>query len=594
MNYYQGNNDIVEEIKLRLDIVDIVAETVDLTRKGNRYWGKCPFHQEKTPSFCVTPDKNMYYCFGCHTGGDIFSFIMKRDGVSFKEALEILAAKAGISISSPSRKRKDGDSQKVILDINKKAALFYHEILKKPEGEKALSYLKARGITEETMEIFKLGYAPDNWESLKSFMLANDMPIDYLLKSGLLRKSEKTGNYFDLFRQRIIFPIFKYNGDIVALGGRVLDDSLPKYLNSPETEIFSKRNNLYGLFQAKDAIREANEVLLVEGYVDCIKLYQAGIKNVVASLGTAFTPEQARLLARYAEKVLILYDGDEAGQKSALKAGEILHAEKLQVYVVLLPGGKDPDEYIDLVGKEDFLTFIQNNKISYIEFKIDRYIKNRNALYLEDKIKIINSIKPDISGLESEIARDYYIKILAQKLQLEENLVYRELNRTYRPKTDKIGNKTITERYNIKYGNYTWEDKLIATMLKEEAVFKRVKELTGYKIFTNQAYRKICAIYEEIEKKDEGMERLEIRLQEEGLISHYAKLAFLMQEEKVFDAAQVDAIIGRFREKKREILEDKLLNRINILKDKGDFKEVLKFLVYLDLFLNNVQEGGIR
>lgn len=596
MNSYQGSNDIVEEIKLRLDIVDVVSETVSLTRKGNRYWGKCPFHQEKTPSFCVTPEKNMYYCFGCHAGGDIFSFVMRRDGVSFKEALEILAAKAGINISSASFKKENGDIRKVILDINKKASLFYHDMLKKPEGQEAREYLAKRGITEEIVDLFKLGYAPDDWESLKAFMLSQGVAGDYLVKSGLLKKSEKTGNYFDLFRNRIIFPIFKYNGDIVAFGGRVLDDSLPKYLNSPETELFSKRSNLYGLFQAKEAIREANEAILVEGYIDCVKLYQAGIKNVVASLGTAFAPEQARLLARYTEKVIILYDGDEAGQKSALRAGEILHEEKLQTYVALLPGGHDPDEYIDLVGKEDFLTFIQNNKISYIEFKIDRYIKNQKTMQLEDKIRVINAIKSDILDLESEIARDYYIKVLAKKLQLEENLIYREINRINPKKTDKTGNKTITKRYNIKYGNYTWEDRLMAAMLMDSAVFKYVKEKAGYGIFTNEDYRQICMVYDEIGEKD-NMEKerlLEARLQEKGLMSCYAKLTFLIQDGNVLSKAQIADVVKRFLESRREAIWQKFFARINILKDKGDFKEVLKFLVYLDLFLNNAQEGGIR
>lgn len=595
MTAYYGNNEIVDEIKARLDIVDVISETVSLTRKGNRYWGKCPFHQEKTPSFCVTPEKNMYYCFGCHSGGDMFSFVMKRDGVSFKEALEILAVKAGLSLSAARFDNKTCDLRQNILDINKKAALFYQDMLKRPEAKEAREYLKKRGITEETAALFNLGYAPNEWERLKEFLLSQGISYEHILKSGLLKKSEKTGNYFDLFRNRIIFPIFKYNGDIIAFGGRVLDDSLPKYLNSPETEIFSKRHNLYGLFQAREAIRAANEVILVEGYLDCIKLHQTGIKNVVASLGTAFTSEQAALLSRYAEKVVILYDGDEAGQNSALKAIDILSAENLQIYVVAIPGGYDPDEYLDLLGKEDFLTFIQNNKISYIEFKINRYLSRRKAIYLEDKIEIINKVKPDITRLESEITKDYYIKLLSRKLMLEENIVYREINNKNTRKSASAGNKTITKRDNIRYGNYTLEDKLMASMLKNDNIFNRIKTTIGFDIFTNKAYRQICAIYDGLDENKEGkIKQLEKILLTEELMPYYARLSFINQEKDLLDEVQVEKLIRHVVQRRQEIAWQRLLEKINILKDKGDFNEVLKFLIYLDSFLNNTQEGGIR
>lgn len=595
MAAYYGNNDIVDEIKSRLDIIDVISETVSLTRKGNRYWGKCPFHQEKTPSFCVTPEKNMYYCFGCHAGGDMFSFVMRRDGVDFKEALEILAVKAGLNFSAARFDNKTYDLKRNILDINKKAALFYQDMLKSPEGKEAREYLKKRGITEETAALFSLGYAPNEWERLKEFLLSQGIAHEHIIKSGLLKKSEKTGSYFDLFRNRIIFPIFKYNGDIIAFGGRVLDDSLPKYLNSPETEIFSKRHNLYGLFQAREAIREANEVILVEGYIDCMKLHQAGIKNVVASLGTAFTIEQANLLCRYAEKVVILYDGDEAGQNSAVKAIDILSSVNMQIYVVSIPSGHDPDEYLDLLGKEDFLTFIQNNKISYIEFKINRYISRRKAIYLEDKIEIINKVKPDIIRLESEITKDYYIKLLSRKLMLEENIVYKEINNKNTRKSASAENKTITKRDNIRYGNYTLEDKLMASMLKNDNIFNRIKTTVGFDIFTNKAYRQICAIYDGLDENEEGkIKQLEKILLDEELMSHYARVAFINQKKDLLDEIQVEKVIRHVMQRKQEIAWQMLFEKINILKDKGDFNEVLKFLVYLDSFLNNTQEGGIR
>ncbi|MBO8158659.1 DNA primase [Thermosyntropha sp.] len=586
-------DDIVDEIKARLDIVDIVSETVRLTRKGSRYWGLCPFHQEKTPSFCVTPEKGMFYCFGCHAGGDIFSFVMKRDGISFKEALELLASKAGVSPSLERFNTKQKDLKRFILQVNKKAAEFYHNNLKSPKGFLAREYLRKRGISDKTIDLFKLGYAPDEWEGLKNFLLAENIPFDYLQKSGLLRKSDKTGNYYDLFRNRIIFPVFQYNGDIIAFGARVLDDSMPKYINSPETEVFSKGRNLYGIFQAREAIRSANEAILVEGYTDCIKLHQSGVQNVVASLGTAFTQEQARLLCRYAEKVVVLYDGDEAGQRSTLKAIDVLTREKLQVYVASIPGRRDPDEYLDLVGKEDFLTFIKNNKISHIEFKINYYLKNKKSLDLEDKIKIINMLKSDISELESELLRDYYIKILAQKLVLEENIVFREIKRENTKKLVFNGNKKQIKRDNIRYDNSSLEDRLIASMLKNGYIFNRIKTELGFGIFKNQTYREICILYDGLEGgTEEKIKKLEQQLIEKGLMAEYARL--MMQDIVLIDESGIEKIIKEVLSRKREAALQKLLQKLNSLKDKGDFNAVLRFLVYLDLFLNNRKEGGIK
>ncbi|NLB89187.1 MAG: DNA primase, partial [Syntrophomonadaceae bacterium] len=518
--YY--NEDVVSEIQSRLDIVDIISETVNLTRKGSRYWGKCPFHQEKTASFCVTPEKNMFYCFGCNTGGDIFSFVMKRDNISFPEALEILALKAGIDRSKKVSSQEFNHKRKV-LTINLETAKYYQQRLSNTSN-KAIDYLAKRNISQEIAKKFHLGFADESWDSLVEYMLKKGYTAKDLEKAGLAKHSENTNRYFDLFRNRLIFPIFSYTGDIVGFGGRVLDDSNPKYLNSPETDIFSKRKNLYGLYQAKEAIRKNNQIILVEGYIDCIKLHQYGITNVVASLGTAFTNEQAQLIKKYAEEVIILYDGDEAGQRETAKVIDILSKEDIKIDVVTLPGSIDPDEYLDLYGKEDFLHFLKNNKISYIEFKLNRYLNSTNTLYIEDKAKIINYLKPDIIKLKSQIEQDYYIRLLAQKLKVEENIIYREFNQNInlkRPEGIKRNKKQII-RNNKHYGNYAFEEKLLAHMLKDDEIFNRVINANAIEFFNKPDVKKLAYIIKDY--KNESDVSLDQIIREQNLDNTWARI----------------------------------------------------------------------
>ncbi|MFY9322671.1 MAG: DNA primase, partial [Syntrophomonadaceae bacterium] len=423
--------DVIKEINSRLELVDIVSETVQLTRKGNRYWGLCPFHQEKTASFSVTPERNMFYCFGCHAGGDMISYIMKRENMEFREAVEYLANRAGVTVQqeTPAVRRKR-DRAMGVLAANKAAAQFYNQLLLSAKGKKALKYLQERHLSPAIVEKFSLGYAPDSWNTIEDYLFKKAFSQEQVKSTGLIKRSDHQQNrYYDLFRDRIIFPIHDQRGEVVGFGGRVLDGSLPKYLNTPETELFSKRKNLYGLYQARQAMRNLNQALVVEGYMDCLKLHQAGIENTVATLGTALTQDQARLLRRFVEEVVLLFDGDDAGQREALRAIEVLHAEGLKIWVVSLPGGKDPDEYLDLYGKEEFLQYIQNSKVDYIEFKLNRYINSEVELNLEKRIRIISAGQKDIASLESELAKDYYTRMLSRRLQIEENLVRRELNK---------------------------------------------------------------------------------------------------------------------------------------------------------------------
>jgi DNA primase len=586
------DNRVSQEISERLDIVDIVGETVKLSRKGNRYWGLCPFHAEKTPSFSVTPERNMFYCFGCHAGGDIFSFVMKRDGLNFREALEMLAARAGVKLVSPSGSREQEQNKKTI-EVNQAAAEFYHQLLLSQPGEGARKYLENRGIKAETIAAYKLGYAPEQWNKLEEYLLQKGFSQEYVKLSGLIKRNENRNSYYDLFRKRLMFPIFQYNGDILGFGGRVLDDTLPKYINTPETELYSKRQVLYGLYQARQAIRSTNEAVLLEGYMDCIKLQQAGINNCVASLGTALTREQARLLCRYTENVLILYDGDEAGQRETLRAIDILAEEALKIQVVTLPEGQDPDDFLEINGKEEFLQYIQNNKFSYIEFKMNRYLKEEKRLNLEAKVRIVNALKNDINNLNSPIEKDYYVKILAQKLLMEPNLIYRELKVANRRQNPMDRNKTEISRDNIQYGNYSKDEKILAAMLKDEKTFAVIKNSLGLNFLARSEYKDILNIYNQLQgNQEEKLMQLGKILQQEGMAETYARIVFLMEELNV-EEATVKEFIYRVQTLKMEARWQKIYQHINFLKVEGDFELLLKFVLNLDSFLNETREGGI-
>ncbi|MGE5415244.1 MAG: DNA primase, partial [Acidobacteriota bacterium] len=290
------NNELVQEIEARIDIVELIGEDCELTRRGNRYWGLCPFHSEKTSSFSVSQERQLFYCFGCHEGGNIFGYIMKKRNLEFSETLAYLAEKAGIDTSryTDSRIPKKRDIDRIVIELNQEASKFYHNTLLANQGSVALKYLRNRGVNDESIEAFGLGFALDDWRPLQQHLLDRGYSVEAMMESGLIRRSQKGDQYMDFFRNRIIFPIFNQSGHVIAFGGRLMEGEGPKYLNSAENRVFSKRNNLFGLYQGRNEIRESNEMILVEGYMDCLQLHQHGIKNAVATLGTAFTREQSK------------------------------------------------------------------------------------------------------------------------------------------------------------------------------------------------------------------------------------------------------------------------------------------------------------
>jgi DNA primase len=587
-NYF--DDQLIREIESKIDIVELISETVSLNRKGNRYWGLCPFHQEKTPSFSASREKQMYYCFGCHAGGNIFSYLMKRDGLEFREALELLAAKAGVDLAV-NKSKKNQDLHKQMIAVNNAAAVFFQQQLQSDRGRPAREYLAQRGISQKTIEVFNLGYAPNEWQSLTDYLLRKGFSLELVKNSGLIKRNDNQERYYDLFRDRIIFPITQYNRDILGFGGRALGDAMPKYLNTAETDIYSKRRNLYGLTQAREEIRSRNEVILVEGYMDCIKLQQSGIINVVASLGTSLTDEQAALLHRYAEKAIVLYDGDEAGQRETMRAIEILRRQDLKVEVIVLPAGKDPDDFIEKYGKEGFLHYIQNNTYNHIEFKLNRFINTSDRLDLDAKTKIIAQLKEDINSLSSVVEQEYYIKILARKLRLEEIVVAREIQSG---RTATARNKTGIIRDNNKYGKYGIQEKILAAMLNDENTFAKVQARIGINFFANPDYKTLANIFEQLQEgKEDKMHEMSRIAAEEGLEAIFARISMVMEEQNLEDR-EVEEFIKRVEIKKTEAAWSKVMKRIDALGESGDFNSALTFILSLDKVINANPEGGIK
>lgn len=427
---YKIPEEIVEEVRLRTDIVEIISEHVGLQRKGKNYLGLCPFHSEKTPSFTVTPEKQMFYCFGCHAGGNVFSFLMKKENWNFVETVRYLAQKQGINLPekelSP-REKAHQTRRRRWEEIHDWATGYFHEVLiQKPEGEPGREYFRRRGIELETIKEFRLGYAPDRWDGLLQALQTRGISPEELAQAGLVIERDGRGGatgYYDRFRNRVIFAILDSRQKTIGFGGRVLDNSTPKYLNSPETEFFNKGHHLYGMHRAYQGIRQHGFALLAEGYMDVIALQKNGFHNAVASLGTALTREQGRLLKRYTDHVIIVFDSDQAGIQATLRSGEILRDMGLRVDILNLPDAKDPDEFLKTSGVEAFKDSLAKAQ-PYVQFKYFTIIRSKPNLKdplraaAPDKAELVRELAPDILKVTDPVEREGYERFLSLELGL--------------------------------------------------------------------------------------------------------------------------------------------------------------------------------
>lgn len=427
--YY--SDEIIEKIREQSDIISIISEYTALTRKGSSHVGLCPFHNEKTPSFSVSDDKQMYYCFGCGAGGNVFTFVMQKENMTFPEAVQFLAEKAHIDLDGMEKQYDDGgraNKKALFLEIYKKAARYYYYSLNQRENEHALNYFYQRGISQEVIKHFGLGYAPADYNIFYRMMKQEGYEDEDLVESGLFIKSKSKGVVFDRFSDRVMFPIFNINKKVVAFGGRILGEGQPKYLNSPESLLFDKSRTLYGLHIARQ--EKHPYYILVEGYMDVIAMHVAGFTQTVASLGTAFTEGHARLLKRHTEQVVILYDSDGAGKKAALRAIPILRSQGIQVKVLQLEDSKDPDEFLKKHGADEMRKLLEEAE-SHVWFRI-KEIESQYHLDLPDeRVKFLQEIAKLLGNLESSIEQNIYTKEIAMKYQVSLDALEAEIKKYF-------------------------------------------------------------------------------------------------------------------------------------------------------------------
>lgn len=475
-------DELLDEIKSRNDIVDVISQYVTLKRKGRNFFGLCPFHNEKSPSFSVSPDKQIFHCFGCGVGGNVFHFISKIENVNFAESVQILAERAGVELPSSlsAEDEKRAKLKEKVYNVNMSAAEFYHQNLYKPTSKEAQTYIKKRKLDNNTLKSFLIGYAGDNNE-LYEHLKAKGFGPEEMLASSLIGRSE-SGRFYDKFRHRLMFPIQDVRNRVIAFGGRVLDDSKPKYINSPENIVYSKGRNLFGLNVAK---RQTNgmlkRILIVEGYMDAISLYQRGITNVVASLGTALTDAQGRLLRKNSEQVILGYDSDGAGQTAIMRGMEILKSMGVDIRVLQISGAKDPDEYILKYGPERLIKCM-DNAISVVEYKVKTLKKDLDLENVSDKIKFLNEIAKTLSEVDNTMEREVYVDKIAKTYEISQQAIYAEINKILYKGT---ANKQILEKPTVTMKPPKADNVDDATKRKEQML---IYVLINY---PNESYSKI-------------------------------------------------------------------------------------------------------
>lgn len=485
----------IEEITEKNDIVDIISPYVKLKKKGNSYFGLCPFHSEKSPSFSVSPSKQMYYCFGCGEGGNVITFLMRYENDTFQEAIKSLAEKAGINLPEAEyseEERRNNNLKNVLLEINKEAAKFFYHQLRSENGKQGMEYFKNRELTDETMTKFGLGYALKYSDSLYKYLRNKGYNDDVLKETGLIKYSEK--GVYDAFWNRVMYPIMDKNNKVIGFGGRVLGDSKPKYINSPETKVFDKSRNLYGLNLAR--LTRKNEFIICEGYMDVIALHQAGFDNAVAALGTAFTPQHASLMKRYTNNILVTFDSDGAGVKAALRAIPILRSAGLSVKVINMRPYKDPDEFIKNLGCEEFQKRIEQAENSFI-FEIRRLQETFDLNNPDEVTRFYNEIAKKLLLFEDEVERNVYIDSVCREFMISkenmDKLVYKHALTYKGPVEENIDVKK--KHTNNKDDGVKQSQKILLTwMIEEKQLYEKIKAYISEEDFVDPLYNKVAGM----------------------------------------------------------------------------------------------------
>ena len=506
----------IDELIARNPIEEVVGQYVTLKRSGANMFGLCPFHGEKTASFSVAPDKGIYYCFGCHKGGGAINFMMELEGLSYPDAVRSLAKRAGMTVPEDEQYQSRYHAQERLWALHKEAARFFHSQLYAPIGKQALEYALGRGMSKGILTTFGVGYAPDSWDSMVKAMKAKGYTEQELIDSGLVTRSQKNNNIFDRFRDRLMFPIIDVRGNVIGFGGRALknDKDTAKYLNSPETIIFNKRKNLFGLNLAKKS--KENSLILVEGNIDVVALHQYGFDNAVASLGTSLTEEQAALMTRYAEQIILLYDGDQAGQNATARAIPILEKAGLQVKVLKMRDAKDPDEFLKRFGADKFRLLLEESS-NRVEYQLNAIRKKYDLSIDDQKIRYVHESAELICTLDSSIKREIYGGRVAEAAGISMDAMKLEVNKAFKrrlerekkkqEKIDLSPMKALQPKdRSIRYDNMKSalaEETVIAQALREPALLDICKNLTSEHFSVNLLGR----VYGQLQKRhSQGME----------------------------------------------------------------------------------------
>ena len=575
--FIRYSDELIEEIRINNDIVDVVSEYVKLEKRGKNYFGLCPFHREKTPSFSVESGKQIFYCFGCGKGGNVFQFISLAEKLDYIESVKLLADRAKILLpeSDDTEQAEKARLKQLILSINLLAARHYHDVLNSKKGEAAAEYLRKREISEQTARKFGLGYSCDEWDDLYRYLVSKGIDEEHMLQSGLIMRSSK-GRLYDRFKGRLIFPIFDVRGNVIAFGGRVMDNTLPKYVNSPETVVYSKGKHLYALNYAKNT--ESKKLVVVEGYMDVISLHQSGIGNAVASLGTALTESQGRILKKYAEEIVISYDADTAGQAATQRGLDLLSDIGCNVKVLTVPDGKDPDEYIRKNGAEGFRKLV-DSALSLVEYKI-RVLKGEQDLSTtEGKIAFLNKVAMVLSKVDNVMEREMYIKKLSQEYEISEEAILSEVIRRTRPASKqslKIANAVEAARKASETGDeielkLLRDERFILSLLcVDNSIYHMVKEKVNIEMFISEENKRIAKlIFEKLDQKKDfsPAELLNIVKSEEA-----GQFARILNEECHCDDNE-KAILGKIKDMEILNTEKRQKQVLELLKDKGKLPE---------------------
>lgn len=489
------SEDIIEQVRTENDIVEVIGDYVKLQKKGSSYFGLCPFHNEKSPSFSVSPHKQMYYCFGCGEGGNVISFLMKYENYTFVEAMQVLAERAGIALPKmeySKEARQEKDLKTKIIEINTEAAKYYHYLLKSERGKSAYNYLRGRELSEETILKFGLGYSDKYSNNLYQYLKSKGYKDEELKETGLFTFDEKRG-VTDKFWNRVMFPIMDANNRVIAFGGRVMGDAKPKYLNSPETKVFDKSRNLYGLNAARSSRKEY--MLICEGYMDVISLHQSGFNNAVAALGTAFTSKHASLIKRYAKEAVLTFDSDEAGIKAALRAIPYLRDSGLTIKVLSMKPYKDPDEFIKALGRDEYENRIKNAE-NYFIFQVRVEQMKYNLHDPQEKTVFYNKVAEMLLSFNDEIERDNYIESVCSTFNIpKEGLtkLVRKKGLTYIGKENKVNDAQEPPK-KIKKEDVSVQTQriLLAYLIDRSNWFKKVAEVISPDDFIDSFYKKVA------------------------------------------------------------------------------------------------------